>query len=264
MTILPPVSSVTIMESRFCSPIISHSANNPGWSSRRISAGRKERGSLSASTYPPSTFAACLENGLARDSAFCVEVEVECVRTIDLVASVVNSRATALPSSTVSGWATSIHLGSELATMRLCFAPSCGWGCFRHKIRRRSTMPKCGSVDTTRSRRSRTRALITETSSRNIWWEVVPRCCEEPATHEPRIDHRLDRSCWRREAGWKIDQRWTRLYSGTQGHTHAIVHFLGNRFKDGGRERRLVEELWTVRKEFQTLCPMVLVDFEGS
>ena len=45
---------------------MSHSANSPGSSSRRVSCGSTQSGSFIASTYATSTYAACFENALLR------------------------------------------------------------------------------------------------------------------------------------------------------------------------------------------------------
>ena len=70
----------------------------------------------------------------------------------------------------------------------------------------RRTIPKCGSVKTTKSRRRRIMELIIIIMLWKMAVEVVASCCSEPFSNFDSNDHTLLRSCDLRAAGWK----WSR------------------------------------------------------
>jgi hypothetical protein len=145
--------------SRACSLSMSHSINNPGCNSRRMSAGRTHSGSFRTSKYAWRMHATCLDSGRARDSGFRSSAAVPCTRTKVLAESEVSRRERSLLSSAPSGCEGFTHTGKESATIVYCFAPRRGRGLRKANSKRQMMLLRCGSVVTTRSLRSRTREL---------------------------------------------------------------------------------------------------------
>jgi hypothetical protein len=151
--------------SRVCSLSMSHRTNSPGCNSLRMSADKTHSGSFRTSKYAWRMHATCLDNGRARDSGFRSSADGPCTRTKVLAESKVRRRERSLLCSTPSGWEGFTQAGKESATIVYCFTPRRGRGLRKANSKRLMMLPRCGSVVTTRSLRSRTRELRVATIS---------------------------------------------------------------------------------------------------